>query len=228
MIPNLRHPERAERVEGPAIDRLVLKVAGREGTLRQHVIWTTGTAINYIEEQALNEIAKRVEDHQLLTADLERLIYSWGMSSGKKAVRYIVVAVEKIADAHKSYASNNRKPTPNPSADKDDQKVFTDKVEAARFIEFLKAGGVHGWIRPFGPDKVTVGATNVHELFKTFLNVRAHDNVRSDISRGDPRPPSNQPPDEGATARLACPGADASQNSPSPKLGEGWGEGANQ
>ncbi len=193
----------------PAIDDLVLTVGGRKGTLRQHAIWVTGMGLNYIEEQALNEIAKKVEDHRLLKVDLEKLLYSWGMSSGKKAVRYIVVSVENIADARKTTTANARKATSNPAADDGDQMVFSDKEEAARFVAYLKENGIHGWVRPFGSDKVTVGALNVHELYKTYFKAGRAYHTDATYPGGDPRPAS-QPPDS-ANARLACPNADASQ-----------------
>ncbi|MCL5266689.1 MAG: hypothetical protein M1469_01120 [Bacteroidetes bacterium] len=196
-----------------ALDRLVLKVAGREGTLRQHATWITGMGINYVEEQALNEVAKMVESQRLLATDVERILWKWATSGGKKALRWFLVVIEKIAEEKKTHVANVRKATSNPSAELGDQKAFTDKQEAALFITYLKCQSVHGWISPSGTDKVVGGAPNIHELYKTFMS-----------SRGDPRPPSQQPPDEGATARLACPDADASLYNPSPSQGEGQGE----
>ncbi len=185
----------------PPIDRIYFNIAGRSATLRQHATWIMNAGINFVEEEALNRVARMVEQQRLMATDVERILTWWALSDAKKKVSAFLAVIEKVADEKKAHIANARKATSNPSADLDDQMTFSDKEEAAQFITYLKAEGVHGWTRPFGPDKVIVGAKNVHDLYKTFLN-----------SRGDPRSPSQQPPDEGATARLACPGADASMN----------------
>ena len=150
----------------PPIDRLEFAVAGRTGTLRQHAIWITGQNVNYVEEQELNQVARKVEEKLLGKDIVEHALYSWAVSSGKKALRYFLAIVEKKTDTRKVHAANDRKPSFDPNEGRD-KKLFADGKSAAEFVAWLKGEGVKGSFRP-SENGVTVFAANVESLYRTY------------------------------------------------------------
>ena len=157
-------PAQAAPPRLPAIDRIYVSVAGRSATLRQHATWITGTGINFVEEEALNRVARMVDEQEVLGADVERALSSWATSSGKKAIRYFLAIIEHLMDDKKTRLANGRKASYDPDLERG-KKLFDDKEEAGQFVAWLKGQGIKGWT---GRDGLLVGADNVHELYKTF------------------------------------------------------------
>lgn len=154
----------------PPLDRIELNVSGRAGSLRQHAIWITGKNINYIEEQALNRIAKLIEDRALLPADVERALYSWGVSSGKNSLRYFLAIIDRLMDSAKVH-SMQRRAAEVKTSNRDDGKVkkFNDHYVGEQFAEFLEKQGVrHRAGVNVSTGTLDVWADNVESLYRTY------------------------------------------------------------
>ena len=210
------YPLQGDFIQDTPIDKFKVGLAGEEMSLRQAAQRLLHEpSLNFLEERKLLELVTLVGEKKLHRVDIETALQSWGLSRGKSSMNYFLAIIDRMLEEKKRSELQRR---PHESrvnrTDEAKVKVFDDDYDAEQFADYLRAQDVpHRYGRDPQSHKSIIFADNVHQLFKTFSkSVGARHDVPSDNSRGDPRLPSKQPPDEGATARLACPDADASIN----------------
>lgn len=203
------------------IDKFKVTLGGEEMSLRQagHRLLHE-PSLNFLEERKLLGLVKLIEERKFTRTDLETALESWGLSRGKSSMNYFLAIIDRMLEEKKRYQLQHR-PHESRTNRTDEKKIktFDDDYEAEQFADFLRSQDVpHRYGRDPGSRQSVVYADNVHQLYKTFERLSNSSNLPSHSERvtggecsfrGDPRPPT-QPPDD-ATARLAMPGADASQ-----------------